>query len=132
MCELADLKPLSQAKVIQWIERMVELYRANGSVSSAILHAAAVEDDFHRHAMDLQDLAIKTLAAVVPGFKKTQGVSKQAKQSRIRAKLMLAQLDQVCYGLAMRHTLDAEREAYLSVMAQQIIAFLRPTHAKKT
>lgn len=120
---LADLK--QQRDIEAWIESIAEVYRRNGAVSALMLHAATLEEDFHRHMIELQNRMIDELAERLPVFRLAQEASERGREMRIRAKLLLTQLDQVCYELAMRDTLDNEREVYVRVMAKQVLAFLR-------
>ena len=123
--QLGELSAPKQNDVENWIERIVAVYRRNGAVSAAILHAATLEEDFHRYMLELQNRAIDQLAEHVIAFRRTQSATRAGRESRIRARLLLSQLDQVCYELAMRKTLDSERDLYVRVMAQQILDFLR-------
>lgn len=121
---LATLDPAEPGALERWMEQLVEVYRQHGAVSALLLHASALEDEFHQHLLDVQDKLIDTLGQHQAAFREAGKHTHAGRKAHVQARLLLTRLDQVCYQLAMRGVPPGEHALYIALVSDDLRRFL--------
>lgn len=121
--ELAHMENFSDTNLENWVARHVDVYRANEATTILLTQTVALEKSLYWQFCAQQEALIERLGKTIPAFKLACEDTDRGKQARIHAMLLLFQLDQASYFLAVRNTAtDAQLGA--RVMAAQIRQFL--------
>ncbi len=120
--ELTRMTRPGQAGLEDWLRRLAHLYVEHGFVTSLVIQLATFEPGFRQRLRDDGDRLIDMLgAAGVGGFRNALS----GETDRVRARLMLTRLDQICSELAIGNSLSAEeRSLYLSIGAEDLLRFM--------
>jgi AcrR family transcriptional regulator len=109
--------PPTDAEIEAWIERLVTFYRANRPFFSTIAQVEALEPEGISWGETIRFELMRVLGGPVPAFR--QGANGNASgRSRVRARLLMIQLELCIYDLAFNPA--AEREATVAVLAEEL------------
>jgi AcrR family transcriptional regulator len=124
--ELAAYRQPSEVQVIGWLERRLELYRSHSVLFETLKEAVAIEP-VGLHAVNAtHDQTIEVLAQGIPAFALATGKDPSTHEIQIRAHLLMIQLDEFNYLLAVRGW-NVDRALATQVMARQFLRFIEET-----
>jgi AcrR family transcriptional regulator len=120
--ELSSMSPPDRPGLEDWLRRLAQIYVEHGYVTSLVIQLATFEPSFRQRLRDDGDRLIDTLgSAGVGGFR----AALSGKAERVRARLMLTRLDQICSELAADGILSAEeRSLYVGAGAEDLLRFI--------
>lgn len=121
--ELKAMVPLDQPGLEDWLRRLAHIYVEHGYVTSLVIQLATFEPSFRQRLRDDGDRLIDMLGgAGVGGFR----AALSGEAERVRARLILTRLDQICSELAAGDILAAsERSLYLMAGAEDLLRFIQ-------
>lgn len=121
--ELKAMVPPDQTGLEDWLARLAHIYVEHGYVTSLVIQLATFEPSFRRRLRDDGDRLIDVLGrAGVGGFR--AALAEDA--ARVRARLILTRLDQICSELAAGDMLSiSERSLYLVAGAEDLLRFMQ-------
>lgn len=91
----------TEQQLIHWIMRVVELYRAEKDLIVTFAHLLAIEPDFHPIMINIISETEQRWAATIPAFRVPGSSSPLAMQARIESRLLLRQINDFCYEVAI-------------------------------
>lgn len=120
--ELALMAHPAHAELEGWLRRLAHIYVEHGYITSLVIQLATFEPSFRQRLRDDGDQLIDRLGgADVGGFRAALVDDAQ----RVRARLVLARLDQICAELAAHELLSAnERSLYIAAGAEDLLRFI--------
>lgn len=121
--ELAALGDPSAAEIANWLSRRVKLYHEHSIMFAVMKEAVAIEAEAMAAVTRTHDEVINVLAAGIPAFSLALGGSAISGEVKIRACLLLMQLDEFNYFLAVRGW-DVDHKLATRLMAEQIRTFI--------
>lgn len=121
--ELAALGDPREAAIAAWLRRRLALYNRHRSMFSLMREAVAIEPAGAAAVTRTHDEVIQVLAAGLRAFKNTLLRSSAAHKGHIEACLLLMQLDEFTYTLAVRGW-NVDDGIAIDVMARQIRDFI--------
>lgn len=127
--ELASYTDPSEEQIARWLERRVAFYRAHRILFSVLKEAVAIEPRGTEAVTANHDEAIRVLATGIPAFRLALSPVGAGQEIRMRAYLLLMQLDELNYALAIRDW-EVDQALALRVMAQQFRRFIKDAAAK--
>jgi AcrR family transcriptional regulator len=126
--ELAACRTPSEAQVIEWLERRLALYRSHSVLFEMLKEAVAIEPIGLQAVNATHDETIEVLAKGIPAFARATGKAQATPEVQIRAHLLMIQLDEFNYLLAVRGW-NVDRAIATRVMARQFLGFIEETDA---
>lgn len=120
---LVEMPAFTPELLDAWTRAYVDIYRRNEATCILLTQVSALETDFYWQLADAQAALIDQLADHIPAFARAQQDDAVGRSMRVRAALLLSQLDQVSYFLAVRRW-KADPEEGIRIMADQIGSFL--------
>ena len=124
--ELAAYREPTEAQVIGWLERRLELYRSHSVLFETLREAVAIEPVGLQAVNATHEQTIEVLAQGIPAFALATGNNPDAHEFQIRAHLLMIQLDEFNYLLAIRGW-NVDRALATQVMARQFLRFIEET-----
>jgi AcrR family transcriptional regulator len=124
--ELAAFGSPREAQVIDWLERRLALYRSHRVLFETLKQAVAIEPVGLQAVNATHDETIEILALGIPAFALATGRTPGAHEVQIRAHLLMIQLDEFNYLLAVRGW-KVDRALATEVMARQFLRFIEET-----
>lgn len=121
--ELAALGDPSALEIAHWLARRVKLYHEHSAMFAVMKEAVAIEPEAMAAVSRTHDEVIHVLAAGIPAFDLAHGKSPISGEVKIRACLLLMQLDEFNYFLAVRGW-DVDHKLATRLMAEQIRTFI--------
>lgn len=118
--ELAAMTSFTPAKLREWCARHVQIYREHQDICIILTQAAAIESDVYWKLAAEQEAIIDLLANANLGLAHLS----TDRDARTRAALVLSNIDNTCYFLAVRHWAD-DPSAGTSAMADALGRFLQ-------
>jgi AcrR family transcriptional regulator len=91
----------TEQQLIDWIKRVVELYQAEKDLIVTFAHLLAIEPDFHPIMINIISETEQRWAATIPAFRVPGSSSPLAMQARIESRLLLRQINDFCYEVAI-------------------------------
>ena len=91
----------TEQQLIDWIMRVVELYRAEKDLIVTFSHMLAIEPDFHPIMINIISETEKRWAATIPAFRVPSSDSPLAMRAKIESRLLLRQINDYAYEVAM-------------------------------
>ena len=98
---LLDFGDLGEAELIGWVGRLVDLYRAEKDLIVAFAHMLAIEREFHPIMINIIRETEERWAARLPAFRVPGSNAPDAMRARIESRLLLRQLNDFCYEVAI-------------------------------
>jgi AcrR family transcriptional regulator len=126
--ELAAYSPPTEHQVINWLERRLALYRSHSVLFETLKEAVAIEPNGLQAVNATHDETIEVLAKGIPAFALATGKGQGTPEVQIRAHLLMIQLDEFNYLLAVRGW-NVDRTTAIRVMARQFLRFIEETDA---
>jgi AcrR family transcriptional regulator len=123
--ELAALQDPREAAIAAWLRRRLGVYNQHRTMFSIMREAVAIEPAGAAAVTRTHDEVIQVLATGIRAFRNTLGRSPGAHKSHIEACLLLMQLDEFTYTLAVRGW-NVDDAIAIDVMARQIRDFIAP------
>jgi AcrR family transcriptional regulator len=117
--ELATLQDPREAAIAAWLRRRLGLYNQHRTMFSIMREAVAIEPAGAAAVTRTHDEVIQVLATGIRAFKNTLARSPAAHKGHIEACLLLMQLDEFTYTLAVRGW-NVDDAIAIDVMARQI------------
>lgn len=115
---------VDRAMLVEWIDTNVMLYHANASQVQTVREASSIEPEFFRdHTILNHDLVFHRLGRTLPAFRMAAAAGGTDNSLRIRAHLLIRQLDMLCYDVAIARWADCLEEGRRQLV-NQFIAFL--------
>lgn len=124
---LADMAEFTLPALTEWTRAYVDIYRRNEATCILLTQVSALETDFYWQLADDQERLILRMAETIPAFAAAVRDDAEGRRTRMRAALLLSQLDQVSYFLAVRRW-KADPEEGVRLIAEQFEAFLNPVN----
>jgi AcrR family transcriptional regulator len=121
--ELADSGNPSESVLKDWLRRRLALYHRHRSMFLMMREAVALEPAGAAAVVRTHDEVIHVLATGINAFRKALARSAAGQLAHIRACLLLMQLDEFTYTLAVRGW-DVDNEIAIDVMSAQIKGFI--------
>lgn len=119
-----DRQGADHATVIAWIDTSITLYRANASHVQTVREASSIEPVFFRdHALLNHEKVIRLLGRTLPAFRLATAARGEGDPLRIRALLLIRQLDALCYDVVIAQWTES-LEVGSNQLASQFMAFL--------
>ena len=106
-----------------WTRQYVDIYRKNEATCILLTQVSALEPEFYWQLAGEQEALIARLGDSIPAFARSRADSADGRSAHMRASLLLSQLDQVGYFLAIRRW-KSDPETGIRVMAEQLEVFL--------
>ena len=132
--ELTRMPRPDRAGLEDWLGRLAHLYVEHGFVTSLVIQLATFEPGFKQRLRDDGDRLIDMLGqAGVGGFRNAcpRENTLPRKTERVRARLILTRIDQICSELAIGNILSAEeRSLYIKVGAEDLLRFMEAADIK--
>jgi AcrR family transcriptional regulator len=122
--ELAACKRLSEQQLVDWLERRIALYHSHRALFATLQEAAAIEPVGLAAINQNHDETIGILATGIPALALAAASGPAAHETYIRAHLLLTQIDDFNYLMAVREW-PVDRSLAVHVMAQQFLQFIR-------
>ena len=116
---LAALEDPSVAELEAWAALHLALHRENRAVCGLLTQVAALEERLYWQLSEQRDSLIALLAARHSAF----AVALINQQARLRARLLLWQIDQLCFLVVNERLPDPQHQA-ARLIAQQMMAFI--------
>lgn len=91
----------TEAELIDWIKRVVELYRENRDLIVTFAHMLAIEPGFHPIMINIIRETELRWAKRIPAFRLTGLGGTEAMRAHIESRLLLRQLNDFCYEVAI-------------------------------
>ncbi len=91
----------TEQQLIDWIMQVVALYRAEKDLIVTFAHLLAIEPDFHPIMINIISETEQRWAAAIPAFRVPGSSSPLAMQARIESRLLLRQINDFCYEVAI-------------------------------
>lgn len=120
---LAAMPDFTLAALEKWVAGYVDIYRTNEATSILLTQVAALETEFYWRLAREQEALIAQLGDTIPAFACASADTPEGRNAAVRAALLLSQLDQVSYFLAVRRW-KSDPEIGIRAMAEQFAAFL--------
>ncbi len=121
--ELAGLANPSESVIKDWLRRRLALYHRHRSMFLMMREAVALEPAGAAAVTRTHDEVIHVLASGITAFRKALAATPAGQLAHIRACLLLMQLDEFTYTLAVRGW-DVNNEIAIDVMSGQIKSFI--------
>jgi AcrR family transcriptional regulator len=122
--ELATCRQPSEQQLAEWLERRIGLYHAHRSLFETLQEAAAIEPVGLNAINQNHDETIRILGTGIPAFALALSADAGSHEVYIRAHLLLTQLDDFNYRIAVRGW-PVDRGVAVRVMAQQFMDFIQ-------
>ncbi|MGV1683813.1 TetR/AcrR family transcriptional regulator [Sphingopyxis sp. NJF-3] len=121
--ELTAMTHPDQAALETWLHRLAHIYVEHGYITSLVIQLATFESSFRQRLRHDGDRLIDMLGGDgVGGFQ----AALSGGIERVRARLVLTRLDQICSDIAAIDVLSAdERSLYLRAGAEDLLRFMR-------
>ncbi len=91
----------TEADLIDWIKRVVDFYRQEKDLIVTFAHMLAIEPLFHPMMIDIIRETEERWASRIPAFRVPGSNAPDAMRARIESRLLLRQLNDFCYEVAM-------------------------------
>ena len=124
--ELAATGQPTEAQVVAWLERRLALYQSHRVLFEVLKEAVAIEPVGLQAVDATHDETIGILAKGIPAFALATGKAPGTHEIQIRAHLLMIQLDEFNYLLAVRGW-NVDRALATRIMAQQFLRFIEET-----
>jgi AcrR family transcriptional regulator len=124
--ELAQYGKPTEAQIVSWLERRLDLYHAHRALFETLKQAVAIEPIGLQAVDATHDQTIAVLATGIPAFALATGRPHGSDDIQIRAHLLMIQLDEFNYLLAVRGW-NVDRKLAVQVMARQFLRFIEET-----
>jgi AcrR family transcriptional regulator len=98
---LLDFEEPNEAQLVDWIGDLVELYRREKDLILTFAHMLAIEPDFHAIMINIISETEERWAPRIPAFRAPLSDAPEAMRARIESRLLLRQLNDFCYEVAM-------------------------------
>jgi AcrR family transcriptional regulator len=98
---LLDYADPTEAELIGWLGRLVDLYRAEKDLIVTFAHMLAIEPAFHPIMINIIRETEERWAARLPAFRVPGSNAPDAMRARIESRLLLRQLNDFCYEVAI-------------------------------
>jgi AcrR family transcriptional regulator len=121
--ELAAFGDPTEAQLIDWLKRRLALYGTHRSLFATLREAVAIEPIGNTAVAEAHDETIRVLATGIPAFALALGNQPGGEELRVRAHLLLMQLDEFNSVLAIRGW-QVDRDLAVRVMAQQFRRYI--------
>jgi len=121
--ELASHPSPSEQRIVGWLERRIALYQGHRSLFETLKEAVAIEPVGLAAINQTHDETIRVLAAGIPAFAAALESGPAGEEINIRAHLLLMQLDEFNYVMAIRGW-RVDRQLATRVMAQHFRRFV--------
>jgi AcrR family transcriptional regulator len=121
--ELADYGRPTESQIVNWLERRLELYHTHRALFETLKEAVAIEPIGLQAVNATHDQTIAVLATGIPAFALATGSPPGSHEIQIRAHLLMIQLDEFNYLLAVRGW-SVDRHLAVQVMARQFLRFM--------
>ncbi|WP_176590280.1 TetR/AcrR family transcriptional regulator [Sphingobium sp. EM0848] len=120
--ELTNMARPSQPVLEDWLRRLAQIYIEHGYITSLVIQLATFEPNFRQRLRSDGDRLIDMLgSAGVGGFR----AALSGDAERIRARLILTRLDQICSDLAAGSIMSlAEQSLYVTAGADELRCFM--------
>lgn len=120
--ELTAMTNVDQDALEAWLRRIAHIYVEHGYITSLVIQLATFEPSFRQRLRSDGDRLIDMLGnAGVGGFR----AALSDKAERVRARLILTRLDQICSELAAAGSLSpAEQPLYVAAGARELRCFI--------
>jgi AcrR family transcriptional regulator len=126
--ELAAFGDPTEAQIAEWLTRRLALYGAHRALFATLREAVAIEPIGNMAVAETHDETIRVLANGIPAFALALGTRPFSQELRVRAHLLLMQLDEFNSVLAIRGW-DVDRALAVRVMAQQFRRYIESAEA---
>lgn len=121
--ELARLPDPGEEEIADWLRRRLALYSSHRAMFTVMKEAVAIEANGFDAIGRVHDGVIEVLAKGIPAFAAAMEDSAAGREARIMASLLLMQLDEFNYRLAV-HGWDIDPDMAVRMMARQIRRFI--------
>lgn len=112
--KFADIDEPDAENLAEWCASHIQLYRAHRHVIAAWIQAESAEPDLRPTADGYLNVALDTLSEHIGVLRHAEGLSDDAAEVRLRATLMMVQLERLCYfALIRRWKTDLDAAARL-------------------
>lgn len=130
--ELTSMARPDRATLEAWLQRVAHIYVEHGYVTSLVMQLATFEPSFRLRLKSDGDRLIDRLgAAGVGGFRAATSEGTGAGIERVRARLLLSRLDQICSELAAGDIVPpGERALYITAGAEDLLRFMEASHSQ--
>lgn len=98
---LLDYNDPTEAQLIDWVQRLVDLYRREKDLIVTFAHMLAIEPEFHPIMIDIIRQTEDRWAERLPAFRVPGSNMPDAMRARIESRLLLRQLNDFCYEVAI-------------------------------
>jgi AcrR family transcriptional regulator len=99
--ELLTFDNPTEQDLIDWIKRLVDLYRAEKNQIVTSAHMLAIEPGFYAIMIDIIRDIEKSWAKRIPAFRVSGSNAPEAMRAAIESRLLLRQLNDFCYEVAV-------------------------------
>ena len=107
-----------------WIRANIALYRDHAVLMRTVREAASIEPVFFRdHATANHERTIRKLAGTLPAFAVAASAQTREDAVRIRAHVLIRQLEMLCYDVAVTQWVDG-LDVGCDMLSRQFMAFL--------
>jgi AcrR family transcriptional regulator len=98
---LLDYEEPTEAQLIDWVGGLVDLYRTEKDLIVAFAHMLAIEPAFHPIMINIIRETEERWAQRIPAFRVPSSDAPDAMKARIESRLLLRQLNDFCYEVAI-------------------------------
>ncbi len=98
---LLDYDDPTEAELVDWVARLVDLYRREKDLMVTFAHMLAIEPAFHPMMINIISETEARWAARIPAFRVPGSNGPQAMRARVESRLLLRQLNDFCYEVAI-------------------------------
>ena len=98
---LLDYTDPTEAELVDWVNRLVVLYRDERDLMVTFAHMLAIEPKFHAMMINVIRETEERWAARIPAFRVPSSDAPDAMRARIESRLLLRQLNDYCYEVAI-------------------------------
>jgi AcrR family transcriptional regulator len=91
----------TEGQLVDWVNRLVALYRSERDLIVTFAHMLAIEPGFHPLMIDVIRRTEERWAERIPAFRVPGSGGPDAMRARIESRLLLRQLNDFCYEVAI-------------------------------
>lgn len=121
--ELAAHRDPTHSEIVAWLKRRLRLYIDHRAMFAVMREAVAIEPAGMQAVTRTHDEVIRVLSSGIDAFRTALRKTAVGRQARIKASLLLMQLDEFNYFLAIRGW-DVDYDTAVDVMATQFRRFI--------
>lgn len=120
----SDAEVVDDAFLQDWIRANIAACQANAAIIQTVREAAAIEPVFFRdHSIEHHAQAIAKLGMSLPAFRLASSRDAAGATARIRAHLLMRQLDMLCYDIAIAEWTES-LDVGCRELARQFMTFI--------